>query len=130
QVLRPLRGSPVIYAGSIERTSFAEAPETKGFVVLELTRSGLGGFEFRPLPARPMVTRTLTFRDLDAVEADERAASAIQSTPDDAVVRLRVLGPVPTTLTAEKLRGMAGSRNVKLGFYGSGNEARHERGSS
>lgn len=120
QVLRPGGGSPVIYAGSIERTSFAEAPETKGFVVLELTRSGLCGFEFRPLPARPMVTRTLTFHDLDAVETDARAASAIQSTPDDAVVRLRVLGPLPTTLTAEKLRGMAGSRNVTIGFHGSG----------
>ena len=60
QVLRPPGRTPVIYAGSVERTSFAEAPETKGFVVLRLTRSGLGGFEFRPLPARPMVTRTLS----------------------------------------------------------------------
>jgi len=50
---------PIIYAGSIERTSFAEAPETKGFVVLELARSGLRSFQFRPLPTRTMVTRTV-----------------------------------------------------------------------
>jgi exonuclease SbcD len=118
QVLRSTNGPPVIYAGSVERTSFAEAPETKGFVVLELTRSGLAGFEFRPLPARPMVTLTLRFPDLSAEETDARVASAIQSTAEDAVVRLRVLGPVPPTLTAEKLRGMAGSRNVTFPFHG------------
>jgi DNA repair exonuclease SbcCD nuclease subunit len=31
QVLRPAGRPPVIYAGSVERTSFAEAPEVKGF---------------------------------------------------------------------------------------------------
>lgn len=57
QVLRPAGRPPIVYAGSVERTSFAEAPETKGYVVLELTRSGLGGLEFRALPTRPMVWR-------------------------------------------------------------------------
>jgi len=57
QVLRPAGRPPVIYAGSVERTSFAEAPETKGFVVMQLTQSGVGPIEFRPLPARPMVSR-------------------------------------------------------------------------
>jgi DNA repair exonuclease SbcCD nuclease subunit len=40
QVLRPQGRAPVIYAGSVERTSFAEAPETKGFALVHLTRSG------------------------------------------------------------------------------------------
>ncbi len=114
QVLRQAGRPPVIYAGSIERTSFAEAPETKGYVVLELTRSGLGGFEFRPLPARPMVTRTIALGDADAVEAHARVAAAIDSTPGDAVVQLRVTGTVPAMLTARALREMAGARNVTL----------------
>ena len=114
QVLRPARGSPVIYAGSIERTSFAEARETKGYVVLELTRSGLGAVEFRPLPARPMVTRTVSFDDADGVEAHARVAAAIESTPADAVVQLRVRGTVPATLTAAALRAIADARNVTL----------------
>jgi DNA repair exonuclease SbcCD nuclease subunit len=114
QILRVADRAPVIYAGSVERTSFAEAPETKGYVVLELARSGLGAVEFRPLPARPMVTRTLSFTEGDAAEANARVASAIESTPADAVVRLRVMGVVPPTLTAEALRGMAGARNVTL----------------
>jgi DNA repair exonuclease SbcCD nuclease subunit len=114
QVLRPVGGPPVIYAGSVERTSFAEAPEAKGFVVLQLTRSGLGPFEFRPLPARPMVTRTLAFGDTDAMEVHARLAAAIESTPDDAVVQLRITGAIPAMLTAAALRAIAGARTVTL----------------
>lgn len=114
QVLRPVGGPPVIYAGSIERTSFAEAPETKGFVELQLTRSGLGSFEFRPLPARPMVARALSFGDADAMEVHARLSAAIESTPDDAVVVLRVTGAIPSTVTAAALRAVAGARTVTL----------------
>jgi DNA repair protein SbcD/Mre11 len=114
QVLRPAGRPVVIYAGSVERTSFAEASETKGFVVLELTRGGLGAFEFRPLPARPMATRTLSFDAGDVVEATARVAAAIASTPEDAVVQLRVAGALPATITAASLRAMAGARNVTL----------------
>jgi len=118
QVLRPEGRAPVIYAGSVERTSFAEAPETKGYVVLELTRTGLAGFEFRPLPARPMVTRTLSFGGVDGADAHARVAAAIESTPGDAVVRLRFNGPIPATLTSAALRAMAGARNVTLAVAG------------
>ena len=65
QVLHPVGRGPVIYAGSVERTSFAEAPETKGFVILELTRDGLGSMAFRPLPARPMVAPIRTHGHFD-----------------------------------------------------------------
>ena len=116
QVLRPPGRSPVIYAGSIERTSFAEAPETKGYVVLELTRSGLGDVAFCPLPARPMVAHTLSFDDVDEAAAHARVAAAIESTPADAVVKLRIRGTVPATLTAAALRAIAGARNVTLAF--------------
>jgi DNA repair exonuclease SbcCD nuclease subunit len=114
QVLRPTRPPPVIYAGSVERTSFAEAPETKGAVVLQLARSGLAAVEFRPLPARPMVTRTLALSGVDAPDARARVAAAIRSTPDDAVVELRLEATLPAGLTAEALRAMAGARHVML----------------
>jgi DNA repair exonuclease SbcCD nuclease subunit len=114
QVLRPAGRPPVIYAGSVERTSFAEAPETKGFIVLELTGSGLGPFEFRPLPARPMVMRTVCFGNTDPKQAHAQLAAAIESTPNDAVVQLRVIGAVPAELTAATVRAMAGARTVTL----------------
>ena len=41
---------PVIYSGSTERTSRAEAGETKGVVLLRLDADGLLRHEFRPLP--------------------------------------------------------------------------------
>lgn len=114
QVLRPAGGPPLIYAGSVERTSFAEAEETKGYVVLELMPSGLGAFEFRPLPARPMLTRILRFEDGATDNVEGRVSAVIESTPHDAVVRLRIVGRIPAALTAEKVRQLAGSRNVVL----------------
>jgi DNA repair exonuclease SbcCD nuclease subunit len=109
QVLRPPERGPVVYAGSVERTSFAEAPETKGYVVLELSRHGAERIEFRPLPARPMLTRELEGGS-GVVEA---ARAAIESTPEDAVVQLRVRGD-SSVLTAALLRTLAGDRNVTL----------------
>ena len=50
QVLRADGLPPVIYAGSTERTSRAEAGETKGTVLLQLDTDGLLRYEFRPLP--------------------------------------------------------------------------------
>jgi len=114
QVLQPVGLAPVIYAGSVERTSFAESLETKGFVVLELARPGLRSFEFRPLPTRPMVTRTVSFGDTDVMTVHTRLAAAIESTPGDAVVQLRVAGQVPPGLTAGTLRALAGARTVTL----------------
>jgi exonuclease SbcD len=114
QVLRPPERPLVIYAGSVERTSFAEAAEVKGFVVMQLTKSGLGSFEFRPLPARPMVTRTVCVDEADATEIHTRLAAVIESTPHDAVVQLRVTGGVQAMPSAAALRAMAGARTITL----------------
>jgi hypothetical protein len=83
-----------------------------------LTPSGLGSFEFRPLPARPMVARTVHFDDADPMEAHARVAAAIGSTPMDAIVHLRMTGAIPATLTAAALRAMAGGRTVMLAARG------------
>jgi DNA repair exonuclease SbcCD nuclease subunit len=54
QVLHAGGLPPVIYAGSTERTSRAEAGETKGVVLLHLDGDGLVRHEFRPLPDHPL----------------------------------------------------------------------------
>lgn len=51
-----INGTPVIYPGSTERTSFNEEGEEKGFCWLELDKSGILHQEFHPTPARPMET--------------------------------------------------------------------------
>jgi exonuclease SbcD len=54
QVLRAAGRPPVIYAGSTERTSLAEAGEAKGYLLLEVGAAGLTTLQFRPLPDRPL----------------------------------------------------------------------------
>jgi DNA repair exonuclease SbcCD nuclease subunit len=51
--------APVFYPGSIERTSFAEKDEPKGYLILEFETGGastgtLRIWTFQELPARPM----------------------------------------------------------------------------
>ena len=53
QVLEPMR-VPVFYAGSVERTSFAEKGEMKGYLELEIGYR-VNRWAFHELPARPMV---------------------------------------------------------------------------
>jgi hypothetical protein len=52
-----------------------------------------------------MVTRRVFFDDANAMEVYARLTAAIESTPDDAVMELRVTGAVPATLTAATLCG-------------------------
>ena len=61
-----------------------------------------------------MVTRTVSFADADATTVHSRLAAAIESTPADSVVQLRVAGQLPSTLTAATLRALAGARTVTL----------------
>jgi len=97
QVLRrDLRGrplpAPVVYAGSVERTSFAERDETKGYVMATIGAGGRSGrllaCEFRPLPARPMRVHELRGRLHTDLEHEIRAA--IAALPPNVVLQLRV----------------------------------------
>ena len=116
QVLRSdLRGrplpAPVVYAGSVERTSFAERDETKGFVMAAVGGGGRGGrllaCEFRPLPAREM--RVLEVPETSSASGLERAiAAAIAASPPDVVLQVRVpeaLAGAPA-LRAARLRAL------------------------
>ena len=119
QVLRGPPGPPVVYAGSVERTSFAEAGEEKGFVVVDLARGDLA-IEFRRLPARPMVIRRLSLADLGLAAARVALERAIRSTPAEAVVQLRLDARVPASLepllAASSLRAFGGERDVSVAW--------------
>ena len=67
QVLtRDLRGrsldTPVLYPGSVERTSSAEIGEQKGFMLLQFEAANRLSWEFRQLPTRPFMPRQYSFR--------------------------------------------------------------------
>lgn len=99
---RPLP-APVVYAGSVERTSFAERHETKGYVVATIAAGSAGGrlvgLEFHPLPARPMRVHEIQAEGAGALEGQVRAA--IASAPEHALLQLRV---PPALLGGELLR--------------------------
>jgi DNA repair exonuclease SbcCD nuclease subunit len=101
--------TPVIYPGSIERTSFAERDEEKGYVVLEVGAAGERGgvlrrWTFHALPARPMVIEEIEAHGADRADMHRLLAAAIGRAPEDAVLRIRVHG-VPGAGGFAALRG-------------------------
>lgn len=80
---------PVLYPGSIERTSFAEKDEVKGFLELRVDprRGAEIVSEFVPLPTRPMVEIMLPSR-LDPGAIRSHLAARAAALDRDAVVRL------------------------------------------
>lgn len=120
---RPLP-TPVIYPGAIERTSFAEREEGKGYVVLEAAPADEPGgrlrrWAFHSLPARPMVVHEVRAEGLDAAALRRCLEHAIGRAPLDAVLQVRVRG-VPTAagrtaLRAAAVRALApGTMNVEV----------------
>jgi hypothetical protein len=70
-----------------------------------------------------MVTRSLSLVATDATEAHDRVAAAIESTPDDAVVQLRITGAMPAMPDAAAVRAMAGGRTVTLAIRTAGHRS-------
>ena len=111
---RPME-APVIYPGSIERTSMAEKDEPKGFMILEiegLRQSGgvLSGVSFEELPARPMFSLTIDASGLHADALADAISDELGALPDGAVVQLRIDGEfepgADTVIRAANLRDL------------------------
>jgi len=107
--------APVFYPGSVERTSFAERDDAKGYVVLELeadrSRGGrVAGHEFHELPARPMFSVSVDASDLTPAELEDRLRQKFSRLPADAVVSLHIDGEFPPdsarVIRAEGLRAL------------------------
>ncbi|MDH3457219.1 MAG: hypothetical protein OER90_10300, partial [Gemmatimonadota bacterium] len=120
---RPLP-TPVLYPGSIERTSFAERDEEKGYLVLQVEpaadRGGiLKQWTFYRLPARPMVLVDVEANGFDFGALRALLIQAITEASADAVLRIRVHGkPAPAAfaaLRAAHVRGLApATMNVEV----------------
>jgi len=88
-----INGTPVIYPGSTERVSFNEEGEKKGFVWLELDKTGIVQQEFQPTPARPM--ETLEFRVVGEGSLTRQIEASLEKRIDDEkILRVRVQGKV------------------------------------
>ncbi|MDJ0788797.1 MAG: DNA repair exonuclease [Myxococcota bacterium] len=103
--------APVFFCGSTERTSFAEEPETKGALHIEVRPGTSPRWRFLPLPTRPMRTIPL----VGGPGALERLRRALAGCPADAVVRIALQGAGAPPSSAE-MRALAPSMNLSLSF--------------
>jgi len=93
--------APIFYPGSIERTSFAEKDEKKGYVILTVRDDGtqkakLHTWTFHELPARPMI-------DLEFDGAGQRSFPSwlqqrLNRLPKDSIVKIRIHGALDREL--------------------------------
>jgi exonuclease SbcD len=97
--------TPVLYPGSIERTSSAEIGEPKGFMVLHVA-DGHVHWEFRQLPAREMIVKELVAYGLSPAALESAVRATVAAAPPDAVLTIRIGG----ALTDEHLRCMSAAR--------------------
>lgn len=127
QVLtRDLRGrslaAPVLYPGSIERTSIAEADEEKGFMIVELACNDSGvriDWRFLKLSSRPLVRQDVRLDEIADEQLESTIRSLVEGAPADAVLTIRIVGAMTEraarVLSAAFLRAVApASMNIEL----------------
>ncbi len=83
---------PVVYPGSIERVDFGEVNEEKGFVIANIEK-GHTSYEWRKLPIRKFIDRSITL--VDELNVNDKLIAAMPSQEElkDAVVRLKITYP-------------------------------------
>ena len=91
--------APVFYPGSIERTSFAEKNEPKGYLILEFetqktSAAALRNWTFHRLPTRPMVQLDLHAAGMHGPQIQSWIQSRLYEIPADSVVKLKVHGHI------------------------------------
>ena len=108
--------APVFYPGAIDRTSFAEKNEKKGYLTLAFEANDLKGgrlrqWRFHELPTRPMIQLNLHPADMDAAKLRSYLESTIGELPEDGIVKLKLHGRISqeamTVLRATSLRSLA-----------------------
>ncbi len=122
---RPLP-TPVLYAGSIERTSWAEADEKKGYLRVMIkkdrTRESCEvGWRFFELPARPMIRLRLPIGGHDRRALRELLQHSLGRLDPHSVVKIQIEGMVNTEclplLRAASLRALSPpGMNISLRF--------------
>ncbi len=90
---RTINRTPVVYPGSTERVSFQEEDEQKGFVWLELDRTGIIQEEFHQTPARSM--KTLEYTISGGGSLTRQVQEALEKIVDmEKILRVQVAGKV------------------------------------
>ena len=83
---------PVVYPGSIERVDFGEVNEEKGFVIAQIEKDHTT-YQWRKLPIRKFIDRSVTL--IDELNVNDKIIAAMPSQEElkDAIVRLKITYP-------------------------------------
>jgi len=110
--------TPVFYPGSIDRTSFAERREAKGYLTIEIESGSPNGatlkkWNFHELETRPMFKKEITAANFTAENLISRIKTYLNTIPAHSIVDFRVTGLIPEdlfpVLSAPALRKLAPS---------------------
>ena len=100
--------APVIYPGSVERTSFVERDEIKKYVILKVDLQGYVHVKFIPLKTRPMINLVYNVTYPDKQYLIRELKEMLSDIDPDAVVRIQIKGTSASSaediLSAELLR--------------------------
>jgi DNA repair exonuclease SbcCD nuclease subunit len=116
--------APVLYPGSIERTSVAERFEEKSFKMIHLwweQGEMIQEVETHALPARPMIKVTIPVEDYPPDQVLVHIKGKLSLLKPDAVVRVELTGRraelIQRSISAASLRSCApGSMNISFGL--------------
>ena len=114
--------APVVYPGSIDRTSFAERNEEKGYVIVQFEQMGNPyEIKFVSLPTRPMVMIELEDVNRSTGDVEGWLQERLSELDPEAIVQIKPLGSVSDELlqilNASNLRSLAPpSMNISLAF--------------
>ena len=118
--------APVFYPGSVERTSFAERYEEKGYMTIELAKIKSGSstiqmWRFHPLPTRYMYQIDIQAEGLSPMTLGSVIRRRISTIPKDSVVKLRICGrpekAAQALLRASSLRSLIpDTMNISVGI--------------
>ncbi len=116
--------TPIIYPGSIERTSFAERDEEKHYVLLKIDpffKNPRPQIEFHPLPTRPMRKLEIPTTGLHLPQFDNLIRQKIAPLDPNTILRIQLTGPnaesFERALPAHHLRTLAPpTMNISLAY--------------
>lgn len=86
QNLNP-HGTPIVYAGSIERVDFGERKEDKGFCLVSINKKGNTTYQFIKVPMRPFIQIEATLTD-EQKQTEQLLAAIKQYDITDAIVKI------------------------------------------
>lgn len=106
---------PVIYAGSTERTSFAEKDESKGFVVIDIAGADRDGrapirWKFHHLQTRKMFRIDMRTDGCSVEQMMRKIKNQLAVLPRDGIVQFNLVSPahtLPPALSLDVVRAIA-----------------------